>query len=50
MTFDASHNPNDMDITRDMKGNLGSSDAVGDNNAVYPQVTFAPQAQYFYGG
>ncbi|XP_042377605.1 YTH domain-containing protein ECT2-like isoform X3 [Zingiber officinale] len=49
-TFDASHNPSNMYITKDMQGNLGSSDAIGDNNMVYPQVTFSPQAQYFYGG
>ncbi|KAG6511473.1 YTH domain-containing protein ECT4-like isoform X1 [Zingiber officinale] len=50
-TFDASHNPSNMYITKDdMQGNLGLSDAIGDNNMVYPQVTFSPQAQYFYGG
>ncbi|XP_074579873.1 YTH domain-containing protein ECT4-like isoform X2 [Curcuma longa] len=47
---DASHGPSDMDLTRDVQGNLSSSDPVHVDNMVYPQHSFAPQAQSFYGG
>ncbi|KAG6529122.1 YTH domain-containing protein ECT4-like isoform X1 [Zingiber officinale] len=49
-TSDASHDMRDMDLTRDVQGNLSSSDPVHVDSMVYAQNAFAPQAQSFYGG
>ncbi|XP_074590269.1 YTH domain-containing protein ECT4-like [Curcuma longa] len=49
-TSDASHDTSDMDLTRDVQGNLSSSDPVHVDSMVYAQNAFAPQAQSFYGG
>ncbi|WOK92698.1 hypothetical protein Cni_G01389 [Canna indica] len=48
---DVSHDSNTMDLARNAQGHFSSTDAVSEQNTVYPPNAFASQAHsFFYGG